>query len=63
MEAERCGMPYITQRWLGGTLTNFRTIRQRVEYMTELERRKERGELDRLPKKEAADPGQRVGAP
>ena len=32
-EAERCGMPYITTRWLGGTLTNFRTIRQRVEYM------------------------------
>jgi small subunit ribosomal protein S2 len=52
-EAERCGMPYITERWLGGTLTNFRTIRQRVEFMTDLERRSERGELDRLPKKEA----------
>jgi small subunit ribosomal protein S2 len=52
-EAERCGMPYITTRWLGGTLTNFRTIRQRVEYMQELERRQARGELDRLPKKEA----------
>ncbi|HEX9117864.1 MAG TPA: 30S ribosomal protein S2, partial [Anaerolineae bacterium] len=51
-EADRCGMPYITHRWLGGTLTNFRTIRQRVEYMVELERRKEHGELDRLPKKE-----------
>ncbi len=51
-EADRCGMPYITHRWLGGTLTNFRTIRQRVEYMLDLERRKERGELDRLPKKE-----------
>src|SRR5512146_1505224 len=33
-EAERCEMPYITQRWLGGTLTNFRTIRQRIDYMT-----------------------------
>ncbi len=53
LEAERCGMPYITQRWLGGILTNFRTIRQRVEYMAELERRNARGELDRLPKKEA----------
>jgi len=52
-EAERCGMPYITTRWLGGTLTNFRTIRGRVEYMTDLERRQARGELDRLPKKEA----------
>jgi small subunit ribosomal protein S2 len=52
-EAERCGMPYITTRWLGGTLTNFRTIRGRVEYMTDLERRQTRGELDRLPKKEA----------
>jgi small subunit ribosomal protein S2 len=52
-EAERCGMPYVVSRWLGGTLTNFRTIRQRVEYMTELEQRQARGELDRLPKKEA----------
>ncbi len=52
-EAERCGMPYITTRWLGGTLTNFRTIRQRVEYMQDLERRQARGDLDRLPKKEA----------
>ena len=52
-EAERCGMPYITTRWLGGTLTNFRTIRGRVDYMTDLERRETRGELDRLPKKEA----------
>lgn len=52
-EAERCGMPYVAERWLGGTLTNFRTIRGRVEYMVELERRAARGELDRLPKKEA----------
>jgi len=46
-------MPYVTERWLGGTLTNFRTIRGRVEYMVDLERRSTRGELDRLPKKEA----------
>ncbi len=52
-EAERCGMPYVVSRWLGGTLTNFRTIRQRVEYMAELEQREARGELERLPKKEA----------
>lgn len=52
-EAERCGMPYVVERWLGGTLTNFRTIRERVEYMVNLERRNARGELDRLPKKEA----------
>jgi small subunit ribosomal protein S2 len=52
-EAERCGMPFITTRWLGGTLTNFRTIRLRVEYMQSLERRQAVGELDRLPKKEA----------
>jgi small subunit ribosomal protein S2 len=52
-EAERCNMPYITTRWLGGTLTNFRTIRGRVEYMSDTERRQARGELDRLPKKEA----------
>ncbi|GAB4561289.1 MAG: 30S ribosomal protein S2 [Anaerolineae bacterium] len=52
-EAERCGMPYVNQRWLGGTLTNFRTIRQRVEYLVELERRRDNGEFDVLPKKEA----------
>ena len=53
VESDRCGMPFVDTRWLGGTLTNFRTIRQRVEYMTDLERREARGELERLPKKEA----------
>ena len=52
-EAERCEMPFVTERWLGGTLTNFRTISQRVEFMADLERRDARGELERLPKKEA----------
>jgi len=52
-EAQRCGMPYVNERWLGGTMTNFRTIRQRIDYLLNLEASKERGELDRLPKKEA----------
>jgi small subunit ribosomal protein S2 len=52
-EAQRCGMPYVDQRWLGGTLTNWRTIRQRIDYLLELERQQERGELSFLPKKEA----------
>jgi small subunit ribosomal protein S2 len=51
--AERAGMPYVNYRWLGGTLTNWRTIRQRIDYMLELERRRERGEFTLLPKKEA----------
>jgi len=52
-QAIRCGMPYVTSRWLGGTLTNFRTIRSRIDYMIELEEQRERGEFDLLPKKEA----------
>lgn len=50
--AERCGMPYVTERWLGGTLTNFRTIRQRIEYLVDLERRFGMGEFEKLTKKE-----------
>ena len=46
-EAERCGMPYVNQRWLGGTLTNFRTIHQRIDYLLSLERRQELGEFSR----------------
>ncbi|HEY75630.1 MAG TPA: 30S ribosomal protein S2 [Thermoflexia bacterium] len=52
-EAQRCGMPYVNQRWLGGTLTNWRTIRRRVEYLLDLEARRDRGEFERLTKKEA----------
>jgi len=52
-EATRCGMPFVNQRWLGGTLTNFRTIRQRIDYLLNLETAKARGDLEHLPKKEA----------
>jgi len=52
-EAERCGMPYVNERWLGGAMTNFRTIRQRIDYLLNLESSKARGDLERLPKKEA----------
>jgi len=52
-QAQRCGMPYVTLRWLGGTLTNFRTIRQRCNYLLELEKQKELGEFAKLLKKEA----------
>ncbi|MBN1429776.1 MAG: 30S ribosomal protein S2 [Anaerolineae bacterium] len=51
-EALRCGMPYVNDRWLGGTLTNWRTIRQRIEYLKGLEARRDRGEFQLLTKKE-----------
>jgi small subunit ribosomal protein S2 len=51
--AESCNMPYVNQRWLGGTLTNWRTIKQRISYLLELEQRREIGDFERLPKKEA----------
>jgi small subunit ribosomal protein S2 len=54
-EADRSGMPYVSQRWLGGTLTNFQTIRRRVKYLTSLETRRARGELELMTKKEALD--------
>lgn len=53
-EATRCGSYYINQRWLGGMLTNWSTIKTRVERLKDLERREESGALDLLPKKEAS---------
>lgn len=53
-EAARCGAYYVNQRWLGGMLTNWATIKTRVDRLKELERRQETGALDLLPKKEAA---------
>ena len=53
-EASRCGAFYINQRWLGGMLTNWTTIKTRVERLKDLERRESSGALDLLPKKEAS---------
>jgi small subunit ribosomal protein S2 len=52
-EASRCGMFYVNRRWLGGTLTNFVTIRSRLQYLRNLERQSMSGELNLLPKQEA----------
>ena len=52
-EAKRCGMYYVNQRWLGGTLTNFATIQKRIDYLVQLEDQQARGEFSRLPKNEA----------
>ena len=52
-EAERIDMPYVTNRWLGGMLTNWRTIRERVNELDRLERMRDQGEFTRITKKEA----------
>ncbi len=52
-EADRCGMPYVNYRWLGGTLTNWKTIRSRIDTLKDLEKRRDEGEFERLTKKEA----------
>ncbi|HXH56687.1 MAG TPA: 30S ribosomal protein S2 [Iamia sp.] len=51
--AEKCGMPYVNQRWLGGMLTNFETISKRVAKMKEYRRMRDSGEFEAMPKKEA----------
>lgn len=53
VEAERCGAFYVNTRWLGGTLTNFNTIQTRIEYLVDLEERREKGEFEKLTKREA----------
>ncbi len=52
LEATRCSMPYVNNRWLGGTLTNFATIQGRIDHLARLEDARDRGEHQRLPKKE-----------
>jgi len=52
VEAKRCGMHYVNQRWLGGMLTNYKTIRKRIDRLHELEKMEEDGTFDVLPKKE-----------
>jgi len=59
-EAKRCNMYYINQRWLGGVLTNFNTIQSRIDYLVRLEDQQARGELERLPKKEALKLGKEM---
>lgn len=52
-EAERCGSPYVDYRWLGGMLTNFKTVRQSIKRLKEMAAMVEDGSIERLPKKEA----------
>jgi len=54
-ESQRCGMFYVNNRWLGGTLTNFRTIKKNIEKLKELEAMKSDGRIEQLPKKEALE--------
>ena len=51
-QAQRCGMPYVNYRWMGGMMTNFQTIRKRVKYMEEIEEKKLNGDIDSYTKKE-----------
>jgi len=59
-EAQRCGMFYVNQRWLGGVLTNFTTIQARIDYLVRLEDQQTRGDFERLPKKEALKLGKEI---
>jgi small subunit ribosomal protein S2 len=59
-EAIRSGMPYVTTRWLGGMLTNWRTMRQRINELEKMERMREKGEFERLTKKEAMIMGHEI---
>ena len=59
-EAQRCGMYYVDQRWLGGMLTNFATIQSRIDYLVRLEDQQTRGEFGRLSKKEVLKIGEEI---
>lgn len=54
-EAQRCGMPHVTTRWLGGTMTNFQTIQARIDYLVRMEDSKARGEFEMMSKKDRLD--------
>ena len=54
-EAERCGMYYVNERWLGGMLTNFKTIQSRIKRLKDIEKMAEDGTFDVLPKKEVVN--------
>ena len=53
--ADDCGIPYVNERWLGGTFTNFKVILERIKYFRELERKKKEGELEKYTKKERVE--------
>ena len=59
-EAERCGMFYVNHRWLGGTLTNFQTIRKSINRLKQLEQMQTDGSFEKLPKKEAIQLGREI---
>ena len=61
LAAEECGIPYVTERWLGGTFTNFETIQKRVSYFKDLEKKKQTGELAKYTKKEQLDFDKEIG--
>ena len=52
---DKLSVPYVSQRWIGGTLTNFETIKKRSEYLKEMEKKREEGELEKYTKKEQLD--------
>ena len=59
--ADECGISYVTERWLGGTFTNFETIQKRVSYFKDLEKKKQTGELAKYTKKEQLDFDKEIG--
>ncbi len=61
-EAQRCGMYYVEQRWLGGMLTNFATIQSRIDHLVRLEDQQSRGEFERLSKKEILKIGEEIAS-